>query len=232
MIAIAGGKGGCGKTTTALGLGRALAVAGVPARVADLDADMPNLHRLAGVERHAERGAGPGTLPEDLPTDEFGVEIVPPPDALPGADREVALGAVADHRGVTLLDCPAGVSPDAVAPLRSAAALVLVSTDRPESVEDAAKTATVARRLGVPVLGTVVTRTDVVPERVASTLGVERTVAIPDRAEPLTDPVVQDCYSHAARWVRDARTLAGAGRGDQRDPVPANPRTAPRARGP
>lgn len=47
MLAIAGGKGGCGKTTTTLGLARAH-----PDRVlaADLDWDMPNLHALAGVD--------------------------------------------------------------------------------------------------------------------------------------------------------------------------------------
>jgi septum site-determining protein MinD len=49
MLALAGGKGGCGKTTTALGLAAAL---DGPAVVVDTDRAMPNLHALAGVERH------------------------------------------------------------------------------------------------------------------------------------------------------------------------------------
>ncbi|RDZ49114.1 CDP-4-dehydro-6-deoxy-D-gulose 4-reductase, partial [Haloferax sp. Atlit-10N] len=45
MLAIAGGKGGCGKTTIALGVGQALGTPTRPALVVDTDRDMPNLHR-------------------------------------------------------------------------------------------------------------------------------------------------------------------------------------------
>lgn len=55
MLAIAGGKGGCGKTTTALGLGAALP--GQPV-VVDADWDLPNLHRLAA--RYAAWGETSG----------------------------------------------------------------------------------------------------------------------------------------------------------------------------
>jgi septum site-determining protein MinD len=55
MLVIAGGKGGCGKTTTALGLAAVLAERGAPAVVADADRDMPDLHALAGVRRPGGR---------------------------------------------------------------------------------------------------------------------------------------------------------------------------------
>ncbi|MDZ5813368.1 P-loop NTPase, partial [Halorubrum sp. AD140] len=47
MIAVAGGKGGSGKTTTTLGLARALSRRGAPVVAADADWDLPNLARLA-----------------------------------------------------------------------------------------------------------------------------------------------------------------------------------------
>jgi len=50
MLAIAGGKGGSGKTTTALGLGRALADSDFDPVVVDADVDMPDVHVLTGVD--------------------------------------------------------------------------------------------------------------------------------------------------------------------------------------
>ena len=47
MIAVAGGKGGSGKTTTTLGVARALSRRGAPVVAADADWDLPNLDRLA-----------------------------------------------------------------------------------------------------------------------------------------------------------------------------------------
>src|SRR6056297_615748 len=51
MLAIAGGKGGCGKTTTAVGLARAFASLGADPLVVDADLDMPDLHHRTGVDR-------------------------------------------------------------------------------------------------------------------------------------------------------------------------------------
>ncbi|WP_281193968.1 MinD/ParA family protein [Halorubrum sp. F4] len=47
MIAVAGGKGGSGKTTTTVGLARALSRRGAPVVAADADWDLPNLAELA-----------------------------------------------------------------------------------------------------------------------------------------------------------------------------------------
>lgn len=226
MIAIAGGKGGCGKTTSTLGLARALAVAGVSARAVDLDVGMPDLHLLADVERSPDLAelAAPAAGPQrpertpdrnasgsdspprrralEPPRDEYGVAILPAPAALADLAIPPAVEAVDRPGVVTILDCPAGAGPVAVDPLRAADGVVLVSTDRRESCEDAAKTARIARRLGVPILGAIVTRTPSVREPVADALDVERQVAVPECAAPLSDPEVQDAYSVVARWVR------------------------------
>ncbi|MFC5134933.1 MULTISPECIES: MinD/ParA family ATP-binding protein [Haloferacaceae] len=47
MIAVAGGKGGSGKTTTTVGLARAFSRRGAPVVAADADWDLPNLAELA-----------------------------------------------------------------------------------------------------------------------------------------------------------------------------------------
>lgn len=58
MLAVAGGKGGVGKTTTALAIGCVLAEHGDRPLVADLDRDMPDLARRAGIE-HSQPVAAP-----------------------------------------------------------------------------------------------------------------------------------------------------------------------------
>ena len=66
MIAVAGGKGGSGKTTTTLGLARALSRRGAPVVAADADWDLPNLHRLAAgtpsVDKTASSVGGRGRV--------------------------------------------------------------------------------------------------------------------------------------------------------------------------
>lgn len=57
VIAVAGGKGGSGKTTTTVGLARALSRRGAPVVAADADWDLPNLSRLA--TETAEPAAAP-----------------------------------------------------------------------------------------------------------------------------------------------------------------------------
>lgn len=57
MLAVAGGKGGCGKTTTTVGLALAADRAGWACLAVDADRDVPDLHRVAGVERTTVEGS-------------------------------------------------------------------------------------------------------------------------------------------------------------------------------
>jgi septum site-determining protein MinD len=147
MLAIAGGKGGCGKTTTALGLARAMARVGENPLVVDADTDCPDVHLLANVDREptwdaldervldcvAQRSPSLG-----------GIAVVPAGGADAVAD---ALARVRDWPGPVLVDCPAGAGPAATTPLRAAERSVLATTDDPETLADTAKTADVAARL-------------------------------------------------------------------------------------
>lgn len=160
MVAIAGGKGGCGKTTVTLGLALGLVRRGRRPLAVDADVDVPDLHIRAGVDPEPGLAAlarrGPPERVSQRSPEVPGVDVVAagatcrcPPAAL---DRLAAL-----PRQV-LVDCPAGAGPDAAAPLRAADACVLVTTSEPASRRDVAKTAAMAESLGVPIATTILRR--------------------------------------------------------------------------
>lgn len=157
MLAIAGGKGGCGKTTTTLGLARAMARAGREPLVVDADCDMPDIHHVADIERNDGTDlVADGTRLEQATqrSGKFpGVALLTAgsPDQV-----DTALEATVRWHGPVLVDCPAGVSPDATRPLRHATATLLVSTDEPQCLEDARRTATVTAQLETPPIGAIV----------------------------------------------------------------------------
>lgn len=222
MLAVAGGKGGCGKTTTALGVARALASVGgdrdPPVLVADADRDMPDLHTLAGVERtptladaidHAgarddesrDRAEPLASVSQAVEAvDAPGVRVLPAPEGIAGRPTVEALSAL--RRRIAVVDCPAGAGPDAVAPLRVADSVLLVARATGESLRDALKTAAMARQLDCTPVGAVLTRTDSVPGGVRSGLDVTDAWAIPEAAgAPLRDTAVQTAYRRVVRAV-------------------------------
>ncbi len=216
MIAVAGGKGGSGKTTTALGLARALSRRGAPAVAADADWDLPNLAGLAAetadrspaatvVEAVRERGS--------VDPERSALTVLAAPDEPDTVAPEAtfdALGDAVPDEAPTLLDCPAGASPDAAAPLRAADRSLLVTPLRRSALRDAAKTAAIARRLDCPPLGVVAVRAASVPDPVADLLGCPVLGRVPAAAPaPLSDPAVRSAYDDLARRLAGGY---GAGR--------------------
>lgn len=193
VVAVAGGKGGCGKTTTALGLALARARMDRSTLAVDADVDVPDLHRLAGLDP-------PGADPDPRPVPGApGAEVLPaPPGADPGGlpDRLPDPSSTYDR---VLLDCPAGAGRDAAVPLRTAARSLLVSTADPASLRDAAKTAAMSRAVGTPVAAAVVTGTDRVPDGVASVLDTRSVVAVPPADQPLDDDATIGRYRRVIR---------------------------------
>jgi septum site-determining protein MinD len=186
MLAIAGGKGGCGKTTTALGVARSMARAGRRPVVVDTDLDMPDLHRQAGVaQTPGVATAASRSAPLEVAHPSTCVDGV---DVLPAAGASSAgLASVLDALETcdrpVLLDCPAGAGPDGAVPLRAATHSVLVSTPTRQSLLDAVKTAAMARQLDSPPALTVVSRSEgeVDPTPL---LGCQPTVHVPDVSLP------------------------------------------------
>jgi septum site-determining protein MinD len=207
MLAIASGKGGSGKTTTTLGLA---AETPGPVVAVDADRDMPNLHALAGVPRDVEDDASTGH-PHPAFED---VRVVPAPpaaepsrsDRLPASERLERI----DRRteATVLVDCPAGAGPDVAGPLAAASGAVLVTTPCAPALRDAAKTAAMARALGTPVVGAVLTRARVAVPGVSDVLDCPLLGCVPPVDPPvLEDQSVRDAYANVAATLHPPKEL-------------------------
>jgi len=189
MLAIAGGKGGAGKTTTTACLARALAEADRAPIAVDGDVDMPDLHVLTGTP--GDPGLAEYARAASLGAATHSAVELPGVDVLPAGDGDVAalettLSTLDSVDRPVLVDTPAGASPVVAATLRAASGVLLVSTPTRESLEDAAKTAAMARTLGTPLYGTVLTKSDGSVEP-SDLLGCETLTHVPDVPSPLTD---------------------------------------------
>ncbi|WP_410764501.1 MinD/ParA family protein [Haloferax sp. DFSO60] len=195
MLAIAGGKGGSGKTTTTVGI--AQATEGTIVAV-DADRDMPNLHSMVGVERD-ER-----TFPrvKSHPT-EPSISILPAPR---GADDEAFerwLRTIAEDEVPAVVDCPAGAGPDAAVPLRVADGVLVVTQLCAPTLRDAAKTAAMARAVGTPVIGVVVSRSRIAPDAIGDLIGAPVLGSVPEGQSPvLSDASVRGAYKEVVAEIR------------------------------
>lgn len=196
MLAIAGGKGGCGKTTTTLGVAVALGQRGRDVLAVDADVDMPNLHALAGVLRRSDQ------TPQATEFPGVSVRSSAPSVTLEAVTR--TLQQVDRSRSV-LVDCPAGAGPEAAAPLRIVDRTLLTTTVDRESLTDAAKTAAVADALDAPPIGVVLTRSDTdedshVVQRVADLLDCPVLASVPD-VGPVDDVLAETPVEAAYRQL-------------------------------
>lgn len=218
MIAIAGAKGGCGKTVTTLGLTEAFARAGTPTIAIDADRQLPNLHVAGGVDREptlatVSAGTGTGGRADDADGADLrsiaqvsprttSAGIVPAPASADSLDLESVLGGLKSGAGQLLVDCPSGAGPDVVEPLSAADGVIVVTTDGDRSLSAAKTTVAMARRLGVRVLGVVVNRCSTVPPAVESWVDVPVLGVIPEAKSPLTDESATTAYADIVETMR------------------------------
>lgn len=192
MLAIVGGKGGCGKTTTAVALGRAFARGDERALLVDADCDTPNLHTVT----ETPYSPGVGAIAEGAPLSRaiHGSPVYPGLDVLPSGSRTGAVPPTVLDRvrgysypGRVLVDCPAGATSAVTTPVRAADAALLVTTPEPGSRRDAATTARLVRALGTPLLGAVL-----VGVREGDPVGPADPADSADRSDP-SDPFDLGC---------------------------------------
>jgi septum site-determining protein MinD len=210
MLAIAGGKGGCGKTTTAIGLAHAMARNGDTPLVADADVEMPDVHVVADVPtepglRAVARGQSLETATHRTRLD--GVSAAPAA-GIDETDLPSALTRLRGWPGHTVVDCPAGAARDAAVPLRVADRTLLVTTPSSQCVLDTVKTAAMARTLGAQPIGIVVVCARGAPESPGPPFAARSAFECPllgrvppGRNRPLTAGIVRSAFDRVAKKI-------------------------------
>lgn len=169
VIAVTGGKGGVGKSTTTVNLGVSLRMDGYTVALVDADVEMPNLVELLGIE--AEQTIH-DVLSGEAETEDALVEIAPHFAAIPGDSDLAGYGSIeperlqhavhtlADSYQYVLLDTGAGLSYDDLIPIGLADEIILVTSPDPAAVENAKRTQSFVGRLNREISGLVVTKAD------------------------------------------------------------------------
>jgi len=208
VYAVAGGKGGVGKTTTAANLAATLRATGRAVALVDADLAMSNLQGTIGIDHDPtihDVLAGDADL-EDAIVGESAdaLDAAGRLDVLPGAS-ELAAFADADPSGITdvvdvlagrydtiVLDTAAGVSRESAIPIEAADETIVMTTPDRAAVLDAKKTAEFVRGLDGSVAGVVVSRTcqGLTDDEIAETVGVDHLATVPDLDAPGVDPLV------------------------------------------
>ncbi len=223
VYAIAGGKGGVGKTTTVANLATALSAAGYDVVAVDVDLGMANLGPVLDIQ--PDDGAtihnvlaGDAGIKEATYTTDRGFAVIPGTQALDeyaGADPsrlQYATGPLTDEYEIILLDLSAGLSDEVIAPLQLADSVVLVTTPDVVAIRDAAKTGELTARVGGAVEGVAVNRArdDPQTEELIDELGDEVLTAIPNDERITMSNIIAQPVSEAARSFSDlAATLVG-----------------------
>lgn len=149
VVAVASGKGGTGKTFLAVNAAIALHRRGRRVCVVDCDFGLANAHLLFGVNPQCTLAhvlEGGLAIDEAIVATPFGPSLVPGGSGVVSlADLDArhmealarALGVLASRFDVVLLDCGAGLSPQALIPVLAAQHVVVVANPEIASVTDA-----------------------------------------------------------------------------------------------
>lgn len=218
VYAIAGGKGGVGKTTTAMNLSTTLRATGRAVALVDADLTMPNLQSMMGLSHTPtihDVLAGTSSLAEAcaervISTDDAAAAAGGQLDVYPGAHNLDAYGntnparlesvvdTLTDDYDVVILDTGTGLSRDVILSIQLADSVVVVTTPTEVVVTDARKTAQLVTRLNGTVEGVVVSRTceGLTDAEIDERFETERLTTVPNFATARYDVI--DAYHQLA----------------------------------
>jgi septum site-determining protein MinD len=168
LITIISGKGGVGKTTTAINLGAALSELGKDVIIVDANLTTPNvgLHLGAPIVPISLNHvlSGKAEIVDAIYEHESGAKIIPSSLSVKelrkinhGGLKEIGkkLRRMSD---IVLYDSAAGLGEEAIAAIDSADELIIVTNPEIPAVTDALKTTKLAQEMKKSILGVVVTR--------------------------------------------------------------------------
>ncbi len=168
IIVINSGKGGVGKTTTAINLGVSLNKLGKEVIIVDANLNTPNIGLQLGAPivpvtlNHILKGTA--SVDEAIYEHSSGTKIVPSSlsieeltkfntKKIPGIAKE--LSKMCDY---VIIDSAAGFGEEVIASLDAADEIIIVTNPEMPSVTDALKAVKVARKMGKEINGVVVTQ--------------------------------------------------------------------------
>jgi septum site-determining protein MinD len=169
-IAITSGKGGVGKTTSAINLGAAFTLFGKEVIVVDANLTTPNVGLHLGAPmvpvslNHVL--SGKAKVSDSIYEHDSGMKVIPSSLSVKELRKLNTNGGLKDigkklkkMTDIVIFDSAAGLGDEAMASLVAADEIILVTNPEIPAVTDALKTSKVVESLGKEVKGVIVTRT-------------------------------------------------------------------------
>ncbi len=168
IIAIISGKGGVGKTTTAINLGAALNKLNKEVIIVDANLNTPNIGIHLGAPivpvtlNHVLKGKA--DISEAIYEHSSGTKIVPSSLSIKEITKfntkriPLVIKQLKDRADFIILDSAAGFSEEAMATLEAGEEIIIVTNPEMPSVTDALKAVKVAREMKKDIKGVIVTR--------------------------------------------------------------------------